>query len=184
MSRGNRRDDSFSTILAEEILRAELKKLYGDGIKFFQRRMVCIITQPISHSDGFRSLTEEEQQILKKSGQRGGLFEKHVRMDVIVGPFERMYPENPPEDRRCRLRLVDASCRVFSIPNHGRPFWRPHYLRLEVRDDSNQVVEQKWYFYEEGLVEGAEFARDSGNPCQDMSDNQIWGSIERLEIAR
>jgi hypothetical protein len=152
-------------MLAEEILRAELKKLYGDNIKIFQ----CdIVATSIAKSNmvGTRSLMEVGYAATAK--------ERYVNIVAIVGPFERVYPNNPPEDKRRTTRRVKAEIRLFSIESAVN-YWRPHVLTMAIFNESVQE-NRKIFTYEDGFWGCGKFSRqeeDAKNPCEDMVVSQI-----------
>lgn len=161
-------NDSFSTMLAEELLRAELKKLFGDGIRFFHRKLV---STPLRATMGHNDATQGEQLELARSGWQEGMSERHVMITALVGPFERLYPSHPPEDRRRRLRRVEATCRVSSTRD-GVIAWHPHYLKFVLKDDRGEAVTVQWRVYEDGCIGGVIRTQNAENPCQDMCDSQ------------
>ena len=161
-------------MLAEEILRAELRKLYGDETKIFQ----CdVIATPIVNTaiGGVRSLTEV--------GFLDAAKERYISIVAVIGPFEREYPANPPEDKRRKIRRLEARTRLFSIEG-GATFWRPHFMRLELFSDSAPSV-FRWYCYEDGFVDEhpdffVRMHKSDKNPCEDMVDSQIQPDYSQM----
>lgn len=162
----NRSERSFSIMLADELLRAELKRLYGEEVKIFQSDIEA--TSPASKkSPQDTTISEVEQRWFTDK-----TIERYVTIKVIVGPFERLYPENPPEDYRRRLRRVEAICRLFSVET-GVTQWRPHFLFLAVSDDTGKALDTVYQCYEAGCgIEGEACSQTAPNPCQDMCASQ------------
>lgn len=173
-----RAERSFSMMLAEELLRAELRKLFGDEVKFFQCDTEA--TTACKLKRGGCPPTRIEQEF------HGADKERFVAIDAVIGPFERVFPDNPPEDKRRCARKVKAECRLFSIEG-GCTFWRPHYLAFTVIDDRNHSTSHG-FCYEEEVSPPAEggfsFLQSLGilmnlnweivqNPCAGMCDSQI-----------
>ncbi|MDP3762808.1 MAG: hypothetical protein Q8Q97_01925 [bacterium] len=154
-------------MLAEELLRAELKKLYGDEVKVFQSN---IVADPISLTkrDGV-SISAPESKFLEHEWMVGKVQERLINIDAIIGPFERLHPKSPPEDRRRNLRRVKAICRVFSTET-GCIWWCPHFLRFSVFHEGGEHCYPR--YYEKGFVGSVEWQKDAENPCQDMCDSQ------------
>jgi hypothetical protein len=92
-------------------------------------------------------------------------------MTAIVGPFDRLYPENPVSDNRRRLRRVEATCRVFSIEGSVIR-WYPHYFTLVIKDDRGRVLESGQHIYFRGSINGQVCAYNSEIPCKEMCDQQ------------
>lgn len=158
----NKTERSFSIMLAEEVLRAELKKFYGGEIKFFQ----CDIdvTSASVERDSL-TISDFERQACPEL-VNGRL----VEITAIIGPFGFLYPVT--SDRRRELRRVEAECRVFSVLG-SVVVWRPHFLRVLVKDEYARVVEIFHRHYEGGLILNSRFEKDADNPCQDMCNSQI-----------
>lgn len=167
----SRSERSFSVMLAEELLRAELKKLYGDEVKLFQCDIVA--TPPSLVKRDSVTISEPERESLAHDWMAGSVSERQVNIAAIAGPFERLYPENPPEDRRRKLRRVEAVCRVYTITT-GSVQWKAHYLKFVVKNEYGQMVATSVTHYEAGRVDGGETRKSevSENPCRDMSDSQ------------
>ena len=175
----SRSERSFSVMLAEELLRAELKKLYGDEVKLFQCDIVA--TPPSLVKRDSVTISEPERESLAHDWMAGSVSERQVNVVAIAGPFGRLYPENPPEDRRRKLRRVEAACRVYTITT-GSVQWQAHFLKFVVKDEYGQVVATEERNYAGGCVDDKESATNDENPCQDMSDSQVaanYPSIHR-----
>ena len=168
----SRTERSFSVMLAEETLRAELKKLYGDGIKIFQN--IFVAGPPVVLKSSIDSITDFERTELEKKWMKGTILVREVEIEALVGPFERIYPDNPPEDRRRRLRPIDAICRIYSFESGSCSHWQVHYLHLEVFE-GGEIAELKGYdfVYENGLIRGERSAKNTDFPCQEMINSQI-----------
>lgn len=169
----------FTSMLAEELMRAELRILYGDGVRLFQ----CDIEASRASLKGCDSttLSTPEREALSHEYMDGAVSERFVKISAIVGPFERCFPENPPEDRRRKLRRVEAECRIYTITT-GCTSWQPHYLKFVVKDEFGGVVAIEHRNYVDGRVNGEELPANAINPCQDMSDSQVpatYRSIHR-----
>jgi hypothetical protein len=173
----SRSERSFSVMLAEELLRAELKKLYGDEIKFFQ----CdIVASPVSETvPDHHTMTLAEENCLGHFQPKEWIIERHVEIVAIIGPFERLYPENPPNDRRRRLRRIEAACRVFSS-EPGCIHWQTHFLTFSVKDDSGNTITVIERYYKDGRVRGARVCGKAENPCKIMSDSQTDANYPRI----
>src|SRR3989344_4358160 len=169
-SKKNRSERSFSVMLAEELLRAELKKLYGDGVKLFQCDIVA--TPPSVVKRDSVTISERERESLARDWMADSVSERQVNVVAIAGPFERLYPENPPEDRRRKLRRVEAVCRVYTITT-GCVLWQAHFLKFVGKDECGRVVATEERNYAGGRVDGRESATNSENPCQEMYDSQV-----------
>jgi hypothetical protein len=93
---------------------------------------------------------------------------------AIIGPFERVYPNNPPEDKRRTTRRIEAEIRLFSIESAVN-LWRPHILTMSIFNGSVQE-NRKVFVYEEGFWGSGKFSRQeetAENPCKDMVESQI-----------
>ena len=168
-SKRNRSERSLSVMLAEELLRAELKKLYGDEVKLFQCDIVATPPSLVKRDDA--TISELERKWLAHEGMASSVSERQVNIAAIIGPFERLYPKNPPEDRRRKLRRVEAVCRVFTVTT-GSVQWQPHFLKFVVKNEYGQVVDTTERNYEGGCVDDKDSAKNADNPCRDMSDSQ------------
>lgn len=190
----NRSERSFSIMLAEELLRAELKKLYGDEIKIFR----CDIeaTPPAESTykvgDDSANISDEEWKvwhlILKHrdagENMRNPMLARTVNFAAVIGPLcERCVPSNPSGDRRRQLGLVKAVCRLFSIET-GCVWWRPHFLKFVVTDGLLNCYNGVEVCYEYGLMDGKERLKDRENPCQDMCDMQTSANYPVLRCPK
>lgn len=177
--KNHRSERSFSVMLAEELLRAELGQLYGHKIKLFR----CDITATFPSKVKCESATisEPEREALAHDWMAGSVNERQVNITAIAGPFERLYPENPPEDRRHKLRRVEAVCRVYAI-KIGYLLWQAHYLNFVVKDESEQVIATENRNYADGRVNGEESVMNANNPCRDMTDSQFTANYIRREL--
>lgn len=174
----SRAERSFSMMLVEELLRAELRKLYGDAVKFFHCDTVA--TAACKPRYKTHTLTKIEQELHWADKER------FVTIDAVIGPFERVFPNNPPEDKRCRARKVKAQCRLFSIEG-GCTFWRPHFLVFTVTDDNGGHA-SSGYCYEDGVIDDlpqnmlgfrSNFTWEVvQNPCADMCYSQVQPGTE------
>jgi len=173
----NRSERSFPVMLAEELLRAELKKLYGDEVKLFQCDIVA--TPPLLVKHDSVTISEPERESLAHDWMAGSVSERQTNIAAIAGPFERLYPENPPEDRRHKLRRVEAICRVYTITT-GSVQWQAHYLKFVVKNEYGQVVSTVERNYAGGRLDGKESAKNAENPCQDMSDSQTGANFPSI----
>ena len=160
---------SFSIMLAEEILRAELKRLYGDKIKFFQCDIVATQTSPAGGSQTNISNLESRMLLVKP---RSSIRKRTVKISAIIGPFEWRCPTNPSYDRSCNLRHVEAECRIFCF-EESAVYWQPHFLIFTVYDYNGCVKSTLDCYYEDGKVDGEKMAKNNKNPCQDMVDSQV-----------
>jgi len=134
---------SFSVMLAEEVLRGELKALYGEGIKIFQCDMR-------GYKGGLVPVQDETDSLM-------------VCFTAIIGPFERLYPENSESDKRRRLRRVEATVYVYKTEGSVIA-WHVRNSVIRVIDDSGILVHDQLKFYRHGF--GDE------NPCEDMCTDQ------------
>jgi len=156
----------FSVMLAEELLRAELRKLYGDGIKILQ----CVISgSPPAHK---KNRNDSTITALEESNVYAfeRVWERELQLDGRVGPFGRLYPENPLEDRRRVGRNFIASCRLFSVETNVI-IWRPHYLLFSLYEEHGQpmtITEKR--FYEDGRLLNEPHFKNAENSCQEMCD--------------
>ncbi len=157
-------------MLAEELLRAELRRLYGDEVKLFQCDIVA--TPPSLVKRNNATISTLERVSLVYHWMAGSVSERKVNIAAIVGPFERLYPKNPPEDRRRKLRRVEAVCRMYTITT-GCVLWEAHYLNFVVKDECGQVLAMEERTYTGGRIDGKVSAKNAENPCQDMSDSQV-----------
>ena len=173
----SRSERSFSVMLAEELLRAELKKLYGDEVKLFQCDIVTAPPSLVKRDSA--TISEPERESLAHDWMAGSVSERQVNIAAIAGPFERPYPENPPEDRRRKLRRVEAVCRVYTITT-GSVQWQAHYLKFVVKNEYGQVVSTEERNYAGGRVNGEESAKSAENLCQDMSDSQTGANYPSI----
>lgn len=175
-SKKSRSERSFSVMLAEELLRSELKNLYGDEVKLFQCDIVA--TPPSLVKRESVTISEPERESLAHDWMAGSVSERQVNIAAIAGPFERLYPENPPEDRRRKLRRVEAVCRVFTITT-GSVQWQAHFLKFVVKNEHGQVVSTEEHNYAGGRVDGKESVKDAENLCRNMSDSQTEANYPR-----
>lgn len=162
----------FSMMLAQELLRAELQKRYGPEIKIFQCSMTA--TPPTQKTTLLSSYTSEEENLFRRGGcYVQSIFERSVEITALVGPFERLYPENPPEDRRRRLRKVQVECRMFSTST-SVVIWRPHFFSISVwLDNEGRKMDIFTCVYEDGFViHHHPGTKNADNPCADMVENQ------------
>lgn len=161
---------SFSIMLAEEILRAELEIFCEKKVQFFR----CDITATQVHENlEIRSnISEVERDLVVRPSMRGTCFERYVRIEAIVGPFERCFSNNPQEDRRRELRRVEATCRLFTTESGAR-YWKPHFLNYVIKDSYGFEVHDAELLYEDGSVDGLRRERNAMNPCKDMVASQI-----------
>jgi hypothetical protein len=166
----SRSERAFSVMLVEELLRAELKKLYGDELKFFQCDMVASPRSLVKCNN--ITISRPEYEFLDHDYGAGSVVERQVNIRAVVGPFGRLYAGNPPEDRRRKLCWVEAVCRIFTITT-GSIQWQVHFLRFTVKDENGQLITTEKRNYEDGRIDGRESAKNADNLCRDMTDNQI-----------
>ncbi|MBI2475371.1 hypothetical protein HYV69_03030 [Candidatus Uhrbacteria bacterium] len=160
-----RSERSFSLCLAEELLRAELRKHFGDEVKIFQMNMVA--TKPIKQFPQPVTLTDLE---INQSWSKH--WERYITMVGRFGPVGRLYPDNPPEDLRGRIFLIEAKCRLFSIES-GCVMWRPHFMRYTITTDEGFNHAQVVRLYEDGRVYGGRLTMlVPDNPCHVMVASQ------------
>jgi hypothetical protein len=178
---------SFSIMLAEELLRAELEAHYkeklGYRIQIFQLIVVASppATYPRTRLGAFQ--TEMEKQFFSDK-----TLERFIDIKAIIGPFEKLYPANPAEDLRCHMRTVEANCRLFSVEESVTK-WKPHFLHVEIKDHWRNQVEHIWKFYETGSWGDAEIGtfrhqrKDSENPCAAMCASYIKPMLSNPELS-
>jgi|GEM_PF-2687079 len=165
-----RSERSFSLCLAEELLRAELRLHYGDGVKIFQMNMRA--TKPIEQFPQPKTSTD-----LEIDHPNYKHWERYVTMVGRFGPVGRLYPDNPPEDIRGCLYRVEAECRLFSIEG-GCVSWRPHFMQYTVTTDRNFEHATVIRVYEDGRMNGAKLTMLApDNPCLEMIASQQRSSI-------
>lgn len=179
LNRKHRSEDHFSTILAEEIVRSELKKLYGDEIKFFQRVIIATSTK-LKYGDSLNEcVSMQEHDLLMNSAITEVVTERYVTIKALIGPFERLYPNNPLEDPRRKLRRLDATCRLFCIKT-GSVQWQPHFLRFILVNEDGVITGRHGYVYEDGVIDDGRCQKTHDNPCQDMCDSQTTANYPQL----
>ena len=152
-------------MLAEEILRAELKKVFGDEIKIFRREIVA--TPPASMRMNDSTITDYEKEWWSMSAR-----ERFVMISTIIGPFELTYPNSKPKDNRRNLRRIDAEVRLFSTES-GCLWWMPHYLKwYEIVNCGKEKTAGRCFWYRSGFCNRLRKEKRNENPCQDMVDSQ------------
>lgn len=183
----SRTEHSFSVMLAVEILRAELQALAIESreIKFFQLKTSA--TKPRQTTLGQKDLTEKEVKDLNLCGPSSMSETRFVYIEGIVGPFERCYPNNPPEDKRRNLRKVEAFARIFSATGSCR-IWEPHYLLFNLTPEGDRdPKEMMECIYENGAVSWeipGQVEKNAIHPCPEMHVSQVaanYRSIHGLE---
>jgi len=157
---------TFSIMLAEEILRAKLEKHYGRRINFFQCDIVSSPIKEVKHTG--EEITNKEIEALRYHPTR----ERRVEINAIIGPFERLYPGNPPEDKRCRARRAEAILRLFDVGT-GSVQWELHYLFLNIFNDGGTIVNCFRCFFQDGIFQHKQQSKNNENHCQAMCDSQI-----------
>ncbi len=163
----NKSERSFSIMLAEELLRAELKKALGDHLRIFQCDIKATPITEVHHRNEDISYFEREAVFNRK------ICERFVTLHAIIGPFEKVCPENH-FDNRCSLRRIETNVRLYSSKDsNGDIWWRPHYLIAQM---FNHHMIRCGYIisrYASGVVKSmvGNHGEDS-NPCQDMCDSQ------------
>ena len=165
-----RSERGFAVMLAEELLRAELARVRGKLFFFkfdiFGDSEHVLIVQELEITD------LEDRWCPRLERPKDYAKCRLIKMTALVGPFERFYPENPPEDHRRKLRHVAAVVRVFTIET-GCTFWRPHYLLYSMQDENGLATEGDVRYYESGWDRGNRREKDADNPCIAMVDSQI-----------
>jgi len=171
---------SFSMMLAVELLRAEMQKLYGGGIKFFYCDVEAGKVNRTDKGDK-RSLTETEIYDLSRDWSHHHLKERIIRITALVGPLGPLFSPTFKEDRRRKLARVEADCRLFSTET-GCIWWKPHYIGFSVRVESEGQLRPSAVIYESGRCFGLHHRGTaiSTNPCQEMCDSQTGANYARL----
>ncbi len=162
----------FSITLAEEILRAELRKLYGNEIKFFECSITGTKPEQKSKTMSFKMKSGNCGTTEYKWGRHENHIERYVNIKAKFGPFERLFPHNPKTDQRREVRTVKAECRLYSVES-GCTFWKPHFIHFDIYDYAGEQVDCKEMFYENGLHKDREHTQTAENPCHDMCFSQV-----------
>ncbi len=182
--KGHRSERPFSIMLAEELLRFELQRRFGKGIRIFS----CNIkATPVAVKTAQGDTASHREDRFDLGGK-----ERSVNIRALVGPFDQLFPENPPEDRRRQLRRVEAACRLFSTEGLFTVWW-PHFLEMtfiteEVVKGKNPKDSRTFYFikqkrvvvtqfYESGVRDGVLHRKNAQNPCEDMCESQLGTSV-------
>jgi hypothetical protein len=98
--------------------------------------------------------------------------ERYVMFFGVIGPFERSFPDAPESDQRRELRRVEATVRLYSVEG-GCTYWKPHFIKIEVRKGFNRIVDMLEIFYVDGRVEGRPQEANAENPCEIMCVSQV-----------
>lgn len=165
-------------MLAEELLRSELMRVFGSSrvyrggrgietLKFFR----CDIRATPVQAKTEKGKAATDRECSSPFGQAlDSRVERSVSIVAFVGPFDRLYPENPARDQRRNLCRVTATVRLFSTD--GCANWHPHFIRGTVINERGGEVAQFVQYYESGTVEGVIQAKTVDNPCSEMCDSQ------------
>lgn len=161
---------TFSIMLVEEILRAELRRWSGNNVQFLH----CDITAtPVSEVIQIgANISDSERDLVVRPSMRGSCFERTVKIAAIIGTLEPAFPNNPVEEKRKKLRRVEATCRLFTTESGAR-YWKPHFLTWVVKNEYGQSVESDGCRYVNGSVHGCYQKKNAENPCEDMVASQI-----------
>ncbi|MCC6290962.1 hypothetical protein IT398_02760 [Candidatus Nomurabacteria bacterium] len=168
---------SFSIMLAQEILRAELQKLYGKEIWFFRcdiaptkvflvKKTDCTLMARLTTGVGLTRVSTETK-------------ERYIGITALVGPLGPLYSPTFAEDKRRKLAKVVASCRLFSKET-SCIWWLPHYISLYIEEEGASMGVEKLLIYESGSLDGSHYDLNSQNPCADMCDSQTGANYARM----
>jgi hypothetical protein len=166
----DRFESSFSVMLAEEVLRAELQKQFGK-ICVFQRVIKPGKVEGNSACKGDCSKPEMDQRY-------GAIWERLVTFECIIGSPSANAP----------LMRVEAHCRVYSVGGQKKPTnWQPHYLNFGVFSQTGERLGTGCKYYVEGWVSDGTFTvvhgKNADNPCQAMCDGQFYAVVPALAPA-
>jgi hypothetical protein len=139
----------FSIMLSEELLRAELKLIYGVDIKIFR---LDVTASPFNES----------------IFAPGGRLDRTVKLLAIIGPFEKTYEPSFEGDNRRNLRRVEAECVLYSVEN-GAIWWLPQSLHLLCGDSYGRQDKSFSFTY---AAPGLPTFEVRENPCADMCASQ------------
>ncbi len=167
----HRSDRPFSVSLAEELLRAELAKLYGPGIQLYRSN----VTAPPVSRKGFGSRQDRAENELKYYSDMFRI----VEIDALIGPFERSFPDAPAQDVRHELRRVTATIRLYGGEGSAT-MWFPHYLVFTVFRAYDKIGEPHVRIYESGMINDVEMDVNAENPCKVMTASQILATYAGL----
>lgn len=159
----SRSERPFSLMLAEELLRAELKRLYGGSIKFFQ----CDIVAKNLEIDA--GLETSEETDYRHSYGTAGMKAKLISINAIIGPIGRF------------LKRVEAECRVFTFAQSAAN-WKPHFLWMVIKSEDGVVdISTNEFCYQAGRTHGGFFfEKNAENPCLDMCASQTAANYPGL----
>ena len=144
-------------MLSEELLRAELKQIYGGDIKIFR---LDVTASPFNES----------------TFTPGGRLDRTVKLVAIIGPFEKCYEPSFEGDNRRNLRRVEAECVLYSVEN-GAIHWMPQSLRLRCGDSDGR--EEKFLYFIYAAPDFASYEVRE-NPCADMCASQTSANYPYL----
>jgi hypothetical protein len=168
--KGYSSERSFSIMLAEELLRFELRCFYGDEIKIFRCDIEATKPRPVKKGD-CENLTEVEDRFLSAAKERW------IKIGAIIGPFEKTFEPSYEGDRRRNLRRVEAEVRLFSISSGQADWWKPHFLMLGHSNQHGEKTLHSSYFYESGEVAGRFEKKIKDNPCDEMCQSQTTANF-------
>lgn len=146
---------SFTIMLALELLREELKELYGVEVRCFQ---LDTSVQASKRSKNLEDPTISEGERIRKEENTN---ERVVKIEALIGPFEKVFPNNQSDDHRRRLRRVEVTCRLYAIWRADNvyslePQWTPHFLRGVIKDEEGRPLHWIRCHYDNGRIDGQE----------------------------
>ena len=149
---------AFSLMLAEELLRAELQKLYGNGIKLFRCKMVA--TMPTNRRIKIGTCASDSELAQCNRPTR----ERYVEVRALIGPFGSS-----------QLLAVSAICRLFNnAPTTTAVRWQPHLFYFVVENEQGHTQDERVLYYEGGYDPlGVLHSANAENPCADMVNSQM-----------
>jgi hypothetical protein len=134
----------FSITLAIDLLEFEIQKLYGNEVKIVYSTAWSTPALKVDREKDSCSRTDFERKYFAGS-------EKYITIKAVVGPFGRLVPDAPAEDRRRHLRQVRAIVRLFNLETNVN-LWQPHFLQATVKDSDGTWRNNLERYYEEGRV--------------------------------
>ncbi len=163
--RNYRSESPFTIMLAEEVFRAELRKLYGEKVKIFRRD----ISAP-SLANVFRF------------NDPGDVVKRIVTIKAIVGPFENIFEPSYEGDKRGNTMRVSANCTLQATKGEAggqATLWRPE--RIYITCNGTRVVKPAKHLviYDRPDLKGRNSmlgdyaATEAENPCADMCASQF-----------
>jgi len=160
----------FSVCFAEELLRAELRCLYGEAIQFYQAE---VSAPSVSHAPNSRRM---DLSINERSFYHEAF--RVVEIEAIIGQFAQSSGKSIT-DNRSALYRVSAKIRLFGA-DHGALYWYPHYAIFTVYEAHENVGRLYNRFYIGGTIDGVFVQANAENPCGVMFASQTSATYAKL----